>query len=99
MMFSVLRRFIPPYKWYVALNMLFNVLSTILSLFSFATIIPVLQILFGIMGKRWDGTGPNSTTQRMREDIARYYNKYWTYPKQCETPDSAKKVEYGPYWR
>jgi ABC-type multidrug transport system fused ATPase/permease subunit len=28
--------------------MLFNVLSTILSLFSFATIIPVLQLLFGI---------------------------------------------------
>ena len=48
MMFSVLRRFLPPYKWYVALNMLFNVLSTILSLFSFATIIPVLQLLFGI---------------------------------------------------
>ena len=48
MMFSVLRRFLPPYKWYVALNMLFNVLSTILSLFSFATIIPLLQLLFGI---------------------------------------------------
>ena len=48
MMFSVLRRFLPSYKWYVALNMLFNVLSTILSLFSFATIIPVLQLLFGI---------------------------------------------------
>lgn len=48
MMFSVLRRFLPPYKWYVALNMLFNVLSTILSLFSFATIIPVLQLLFDI---------------------------------------------------
>ena len=47
-MFSILRRFLPPYKWYVALNMLFNVLSTILSLFSFATIIPVLQLLFGI---------------------------------------------------
>ena len=48
MMFSVLRRFLPPYKWYVALNMAFNVLATILSLFSFATIIPVLQLLFGI---------------------------------------------------
>lgn len=45
---STLRRFIPPYKWQVALNLLFNILSTILSLFSFATIIPVLQILFGL---------------------------------------------------
>lgn len=59
----------------------------------------VLQILFGIMGKRWDGTGPNSATKQMREDIAKYYNEYWTYPKQSETPASAKKVEYGPYWK
>lgn len=47
-MYSILRRFIPPYKWFVALNMSFNVLSTVLSLFSFATIIPVLQLLFGL---------------------------------------------------
>lgn len=59
----------------------------------------VLQILFGIMGKRWDGTGPNSNTCKMREDIAKYYNEYWTYPKQSETPVSAKRVEYGPYWK
>ena len=32
----------------MTLNMVFNVLSTILSLFSFATIIPVLQLLFGL---------------------------------------------------
>lgn len=45
---ALLRRFIPPYRWQVALNLLFNILSTVLSLFSFATIIPVLQILFGL---------------------------------------------------
>lgn len=45
---SLLKRFVPPYKWQVAANLFFNILSTILSLFSFATIIPVLQILFGI---------------------------------------------------
>ena len=45
---SLLRRFLPPYRWHVAANLFFNVLSTILSLFSFATIIPVLQILFGL---------------------------------------------------
>lgn len=46
--FELLKRFIPPYKKDVVLNILFNLLSTVLSLFSFATIIPVLQILFGI---------------------------------------------------
>jgi len=45
---SLLKRFIPPYKKYVALSMLFNLLSTVFSLFSFAAIIPVLQLLFGL---------------------------------------------------
>ena len=46
--FRLLRRFIPPYRGQLALNICFNLLSTVLSLFSFAAIIPVLQILFGI---------------------------------------------------
>ena len=59
---STLRRFVPPYKWYVTLNVLFNVLSTVLSLFSFATLIPVLQLLFGLTTARvtmmpWSGAG------------------------------------------
>lgn len=41
-------RFIPPYRGYLVLNIVFNIFSTILSLFSFAAIIPVLQILFGM---------------------------------------------------
>lgn len=45
---KLLARFIPPYKWKVVLNFVFNLLSTVLSLFSFATIIPALQLLFGI---------------------------------------------------
>jgi len=45
---QLLRRFVPPYRGHLVLNIFFNLLSTILSLFSFAAIIPVLQILFGI---------------------------------------------------
>lgn len=45
---NILRRFIPPYKVQVILNIVFNVLATVLSLFSFATIIPILKMLFGI---------------------------------------------------
>lgn len=45
---KLLHRFIPPYRGKVALNVLFNILSTVLSLFSFATIIPMLRLLFGI---------------------------------------------------
>lgn len=45
---NILHRFVPPYRGQMALNILFNLLSTILSLFSFAAIIPVLRILFGL---------------------------------------------------
>ena len=45
---SLIRRFVPPYRGQMALNIFFNLLSTILSLFSFAAIIPVLRILFGL---------------------------------------------------
>ncbi len=43
---QVLRRFVPPYKTYMVLNILFNILSALLNLFSFALIIPILNILF-----------------------------------------------------
>ncbi len=42
----ILRRFIPPYKKYLILNIFFNILSAILNIFSFTLIIPILQILF-----------------------------------------------------
>lgn len=44
--FRVLKRFVPPYKRYMGLNIVFNVLSAILNVFSFALIIPILKILF-----------------------------------------------------
>lgn len=43
---NVLRRFIPPYKKYLVWSVVFNILSAVLNIFSFAAIIPILQILF-----------------------------------------------------
>jgi subfamily B ATP-binding cassette protein MsbA len=37
---------LPPYKRYLVLTILFNILSAVLNIFSFAAIIPILQILF-----------------------------------------------------
>jgi len=45
---NILRRFIPPYKRYLILNIIFNILSAVLNIFSFTLIIPILQILFKI---------------------------------------------------
>lgn len=43
---QVLRRFVPPYKKYLVLSVIFNILSAVLNIFSFATLIPILNILF-----------------------------------------------------
>ena len=47
-MFALFRRFLPPYKWYVIANIFLNLITAIFNLFSFASIIPILQILFGM---------------------------------------------------
>lgn len=46
------------------------------------------QIMFGIMGKRWEHD----------ETLRPFVNEYWTRPLPSETPDVAAKVEGGCYW-
>ncbi len=46
--FKILRRFVPPYKKYLILNIVFNILAAVLTLFSFALIVPILEMLFEI---------------------------------------------------
>lgn len=53
---QILRRFVPPYKKYLVLSVLFNILSAVLNIFSFMAIIPILQILFSTEGKATDMT-------------------------------------------
>lgn len=48
----------------------------------------VLQILFGIKGKRWDRDGTG----------AKLYNEHWVHASKNETPQNAKKVEDSCYW-
>lgn len=43
---TLIRRFVPPYKKDVILNLIFNVLGAFLNVFSFIFIIPILEILF-----------------------------------------------------
>ena len=69
---QVLRRFVPPYKKYLALSVVFNILSAVLNVFSFMTIIPILQILFRTGGTTdvelapWDwGNLMDTLTNRM----------------------------------
>lgn len=47
---QVIKRFVPPYKKYLVWSVVFNLISAILNIFSFAAIIPILQILFNTEG-------------------------------------------------
>lgn len=47
---NILRRFVTPYKHYVWMTVLFNLLSAVLNIFSFMAIVPILQILFQTEG-------------------------------------------------
>ena len=47
---QVLKRFVPPYKRYLGLSILFNILSAVLNIFSYAALIPILHILFQVDG-------------------------------------------------
>ena len=50
----VLKRFVPPYKKYLVLTILLNILSAILNVFSFTLLIPILQILFKLDNKVYE---------------------------------------------
>ena len=46
--FKILKRFVPPYKKYLIWSVFFTLLSAILNVFSFAVLIPILEILFEV---------------------------------------------------
>ncbi len=76
--FIILRRFLPPYKKYLILNVAFNLLAAFMTLFSFALIIPILEMLFKLkqetyafMPVHWDN---------LREA---FVNNFYYYTQGC----------------
>jgi subfamily B ATP-binding cassette protein MsbA len=61
---QVLRRFVPPYKKYLVMSVVFNILSAVLNIFSFAALIPILGIIF----KTDDTEGTTSHIVRLSND-------------------------------
>ena len=58
----------------------------------------VLQLLFGIRGKRWDD--PNYGIQEFgkQNTYKNLFNESWVYPSASFAPKNAKQVEGGCYW-
>lgn len=76
--FSLLRRFVPPYKKYLILNIIFNILAAILTLFSFAVIIPILEMLFQIKDDTYEYMTMGSASLK---DVA--VNNFYFYTQEC----------------
>lgn len=73
--FRMLRQYVKPYKSYMAGSLLFNLLSALLNVFSFISIIPMLQLLFGIDQNRYEFIPWSATGMSMKDIIIN--NMYW----------------------
>ena len=51
---SLARQFVPPYKKYLFSNLVLNLLAQVLNVFSFALLIPILQILFQVSDTQYE---------------------------------------------
>ena len=71
---KLLRRFVPPYRKYLCLNILFNILAAILTLFSFAIVIPILEMLFQVKSDHYELMATGSAS--LKEVIVNNFY-YW----------------------
>ena len=81
---QVLRRFVPPYKKYLVWSVIVNLLSAVLNIFSFMTLIPILQILFKTSDVKpvtklitWDNVHGVESMVEMLTNNANYYIQHF----------------------
>ena len=81
---QVLRRFVPPSKKYLVWSVIFNILSAVLNIFSFMTLIPILQILFKTSDVKpvtklitWDNVHGVESMVEMLTNNANYYIQHF----------------------
>ena len=68
------RRFGLKYKRNIILNFVFNVLTSLMTIFSFAFIIPILQMLFGISEAHYDYIEP--TADNLKDSLVNNFYYY-----------------------
>ncbi len=73
--FRIMRQYVRPYKAYLAGSLLFNLLSAVLNVFSFVSLIPMLQLLFGIDRNHYEFIPWSTAGVGMKEIIVN--NMYW----------------------
>ncbi len=73
--FRIMRQYVRPYKAYLVGSLLFNLLSAVLNVFSFVSLIPMLQLLFGIDRNHYEFIPWSTAGVGMKEIIVN--NMYW----------------------
>lgn len=76
----LIRRFAAPYKWNIILSLLFNFLTAFLTIFSFAIIMPILRMLFGISTEHYHYMALSDASV---EDVA--VNNFYYYTQEAIT--------------
>ena len=80
--FKVLRRFVPPYRRYLVLSVVFTLLSAVLNVFSFMVLIPILQILFKVTAPvevdfiAWSAMNADNAKEVLMNNLQYYMNDF-----------------------
>ena len=80
--FKVLKRFVPPYKKYLILSVVFTLLSAVLNVFSFMLLIPILQILFKVTEPvevdfiAWSAMDSDNAKEVLMNNLQYYMNDF-----------------------
>jgi len=90
--FLLLKRLVPPYKKYLVLNIVMNILTAILNLFSFLLIIPILNLIFKVDKTNYafmpfDFSSADSWGN-LKEIVTN--NFYWYFSKVLETNGASR---------
>ena len=78
--FEVLRRYVAPYKGYLLGSLLFNILSAVLNVFSFVTLMPMLKILFRIDTQTYAFMAWDAADESFKDVLVNnmyYYTQTW----------------------
>lgn len=73
--FRVMVRFVAPYKAYMLGSLVFNLLSAVLNVFSFVSLIPMLQLLFGLDLTRYEFVAWDTAGMSAKDILVN--NLYW----------------------
>lgn len=79
-LWTLLARFVPPYRRYLILNIIFNFLAAFLTLFSFALIVPILEMLFKVREAVYEFMPLGSASLK---DVC--INNFYWYTQECIT--------------